>query len=501
MKMYYMHGEKSLGASAGAPPALVPRFSRAIRLYWLTATLMLGCCVFRTHADVSCADILQAPERYIGRQITMKGTLSANNTERKSFDLRQGNYTMKVFYGTLPVQKQALILNRKNFSGVLITVTGKVQRFSNVRTSYFITATDVAMLPSRPAVQARNQAAQLERGAASVTAAPVPTLPKRVFPTAPIASEPAPVPVNRSSDLAENKKSDNSIQIVASLVCLVVLLATIWLAFDARANRITSGKGPYSLRNGALAWVVACGLLWIVVFPYYLVRRSVILRERGKNPPHLRRSPIVPAPVPRGPAAGRDQRTAGTSNAAEGQAVVLKPGKTWYYVESDKSVGPLEEAYIHVLVKGGQLDQQRTLVWNEGLETWWFYDELFLNQRVRRRFLPATVPPLPVSPLAAAAQSLSTPEPTGADTSGLKAQPSFVKGACQHCGGHLEFSSINVGQTVDCPHCRKRTRLDQTLASNTGQRKTGSKPLPVGIPLGPPRKTTVAALQVKPDRK
>jgi len=35
----------------------------------------------------------------------------------------------------------------------------------------------------------------------------------------------------------------------------------------------------------------------------------------------------------------------------------------------------------------------------------------------------------------------------------------FIKGACGHCGGHLEFPGHAAGQTVPCPHCGQPTSL------------------------------------------
>ena len=35
----------------------------------------------------------------------------------------------------------------------------------------------------------------------------------------------------------------------------------------------------------------------------------------------------------------------------------------------------------------------------------------------------------------------------------------FLKGECQHCGGHIEFPAEAVGTTTDCPHCGKTTDL------------------------------------------
>src|SRR5437764_5048245 len=35
----------------------------------------------------------------------------------------------------------------------------------------------------------------------------------------------------------------------------------------------------------------------------------------------------------------------------------------------------------------------------------------------------------------------------------------FLKGACEHCGGHLEFLAEHIGMVIDCPHCGKETEL------------------------------------------
>lgn len=35
----------------------------------------------------------------------------------------------------------------------------------------------------------------------------------------------------------------------------------------------------------------------------------------------------------------------------------------------------------------------------------------------------------------------------------------FLKGLCQHCSGHLEFSAEMAGLTAPCPHCGEQTEL------------------------------------------
>lgn len=36
----------------------------------------------------------------------------------------------------------------------------------------------------------------------------------------------------------------------------------------------------------------------------------------------------------------------------------------------------------------------------------------------------------------------------------------YLKGACQHCGGHLEFLADHIGMFVSCPHCQQETELN-----------------------------------------
>ena len=63
-------------------------------------------------------------------------------------------------------------------------------------------------------------------------------------------------------------------------IWIVVLGTSAWAAYDASENKIPIDKKPYSWNNGALAWLLSCLLLWIFLFPYYLVRRSRELSAR-----------------------------------------------------------------------------------------------------------------------------------------------------------------------------------------------------------------------------
>jgi hypothetical protein len=294
-----------------------------------------------------------------------------------------------------------------------------------------------------------------------------------------------PLPSQQGDSGARSPAYEDIHQVLWPLLGILVLLTTTWVGFDARANKITSRKGPYSFHNGALAWVGACLLLWIIVFPYYLVRRSTVFRERAQNlpasPPLVAAPPAQPgvASVPLGGG------TMVTSNTAPRALVMPKPDMPWYYVDQNKTFGPMPEAYVHVLVKAGQLSGHSTLVWQEGMDGWWFYDEVFNKQiLVNRRSVPANAPPLPVS--SAGTTGLVPPlrQPCSTDLESAKDQPHFVKGACQHCRGHLEFSSLNQGQTIDCPHCKRQTKLVENPASGSTRSLPKGKPLPVGIPIG-----------------
>lgn len=64
------------------------------------------------------------------------------------------------------------------------------------------------------------------------------------------------------------------------IIWIIVIGTTIWVAYDAKGNRIPIDNKPYSLNNGALAWFLSCALLWIAGFPYYLYKRSKVLSER-----------------------------------------------------------------------------------------------------------------------------------------------------------------------------------------------------------------------------
>ena len=514
--------QKNFSGVAVTVMGTVQRFRDARNSYYITASDVVftgaapGQATARQAGMALYTDILLAPERYINRVVTMKGAFDYRNTERESFELKQGDDTVEVFYEQLPEQKRALILRERSFSGGVTTVVGTVHRFSNAENSYYIMASDVVIVRTPSVARMPDAGRSSEGRSGAVAASPIPVEPKTrpALPTTPVVRERS--GARAVADVERKDVYEVSRTTVLSVVCLIILLTSIWVGFDSQANRITSGKGPYSLQNGALVWVMACVLLWIIVFPYYLVRRSTVMRERGGSMPAPGAPARVPAAEPAPDSRGGVQDRPGPVGVADAGA---KAGGGWYYAEHGKATGPMEEGYLHVLVKGGQLGARSTLVWRQGMDGWLFYDEAFMRKEggPERRRIPADAPALPTPRTLAAATGLPVqgPPPGGrgrlsehaarsvAEQQAVRREPapaaaaeivhpSFVKGACEHCGGHFEFSSLNRGQIIECPHCHEQTRLEQNLDVAGEQARPRQKTLPVGIRLDAGSKATAA---------
>jgi hypothetical protein len=41
----------------------------------------------------------------------------------------------------------------------------------------------------------------------------------------------------------------------------------------------------------------------------------------------------------------------------------------------------------------------------------------------------------------------------------VMAETKYLKSACEHCDGHIEFPAEAAGQSVECPHCHEQTEL------------------------------------------
>lgn len=58
-----------------------------------------------------------------------------------------------------------------------------------------------------------------------------------------------------------------------ALIVVIVLASSIWAAADAAQRDWSASEGPFGLPMGWPIVLVACLLLWIVAFPFYLVER------------------------------------------------------------------------------------------------------------------------------------------------------------------------------------------------------------------------------------
>jgi GYF domain 2 len=134
------------------------------------------------------------------------------------------------------------------------------------------------------------------------------------------------------------------------------------------------------------------------------------MRERGGSMPAPGAPARVPAAGPAPDSRGGVQDRPGPVGVADAGA---KAGGGWYYAEHGKATGPMEEGYLHVLVKGGQLGARSTLVWRQGMDGWLFYDEAFMRKEggPERRRIPADAPALPTPRTLAAAAGLPVQGP------------------------------------------------------------------------------------------
>ena len=71
---------------------------------------------------------------------------------------------------------------------------------------------------------------------------------------------------------------------IAYVICLVIIGTVIWMIYDAATHKIPTFGDIYNINNGAFAWFLAAVLVWVIVFPFYLARRSFILRQRQNQP-------------------------------------------------------------------------------------------------------------------------------------------------------------------------------------------------------------------------
>lgn len=87
---------------------------------------------------------------------------------------------------------------------------------------------------------------------------------------------------------------------VTIVVFLVVLGTAIWVDQDAR-KLMAAGATKSQLGNAPITWGIATILVWIIVFPWYLVKRGEVRRQLDIVSMSATSAPnpvIVPSPGP-----------------------------------------------------------------------------------------------------------------------------------------------------------------------------------------------------------
>lgn len=60
---------------------------------------------------------------------------------------------------------------------------------------------------------------------------------------------------------------------------MMILGTSAWAAYDSWKNRVTSAGSERWYGTEPFTWFVACILVWIIAFPWYLYRRGQKLGE------------------------------------------------------------------------------------------------------------------------------------------------------------------------------------------------------------------------------
>ena len=79
---------------------------------------------------------------------------------------------------------------------------------------------------------------------------------------------------------------------IQSVTWIVVIVSSLWVLSDARAIGIRKGQVRGLGNLSPAGWFIACLLLWIPAFPYYLYKRRQFQRINGQRP-----APAAPLPA------------------------------------------------------------------------------------------------------------------------------------------------------------------------------------------------------------
>jgi hypothetical protein len=59
-----------------------------------------------------------------------------------------------------------------------------------------------------------------------------------------------------------------------SVILLLIIGSSIWVYIDAKNIGVQKGQISGLANMGPIGWLVSSLLLWIIVFPFYLIKRS-----------------------------------------------------------------------------------------------------------------------------------------------------------------------------------------------------------------------------------
>ncbi|MCU0857914.1 MAG: hypothetical protein MUC65_05875 [Pontiellaceae bacterium] len=96
------------------------------------------------NGGVRYADIVCSPEKYLGgAEHVLRGRFCTVNSDRKSFEITQGNCSIEVKYSRLPKEKTAQLLKEAPYSGTPVEVRGAVVKHADAE-KYYIDAKSVS---------------------------------------------------------------------------------------------------------------------------------------------------------------------------------------------------------------------------------------------------------------------------------------------------------------------------------------------------------------------
>ena len=73
----------------------------------------------------------------------------------------------------------------------------------------------------------------------------------------------------------------------------------------------------------------------------------------------------------------------------------------------------------------------------------------------------------------------------------------YLKIACEHCGGHIEYPSEMAGQSIQCPHCQHTITLPPPLPIPPQRMPAAPPPAPNSAPPSPSREISTQTLKKK----